>query len=29
MYINIDGFDIEHPIDFNNFSLVEIENKLR
>ena len=29
MYINFDGFDIEHPIDFNNFSLVEIENKLR
>ena len=29
IYINIDGFDIEHPIDFNNFSLVEIENKLR
>ena len=29
VWVIIDGFDLDHPIDFNNFSLVEIEYKIR
>jgi hypothetical protein len=29
VYLNIDGFDLENPIDFDNFSLIENEYKIR